>query len=792
MPQFSPFAMLKKESRIMNQELRDPNFFICFKKNKMLLGIFTVILASYFLLLTHQVFANVIDTQTMPVSAFVGPQPRDYQFNLVQQDGTTNVSNGKYYAYTITYGAKDSAKFNSANTIITFDWSQALAPNGQIMFDYVYGSASDGYGGAKPVVDIVNKTISWTIPNLPAGTTDQKLVFQLFANSYDKTANAFPLYLTATMTNDYLTMPAQQFTDYYQYQAPPPGPTATPGPAPTATPTPPPPPPPLYSVEINGITQKSANIAIDTRYPSKLNLSYGTSPTDLSHTISSNENTYQNKITLSNLTPDTKYYFQFTITSEWGYATTSEIYTFQTAKPSPPPNVDSNIVVFSSNGTVFFSETQKQIDASLPSVILTADNPYTISYTLAQTFNAKSIDVVVTNASDGTTETKIPMTQKTYNLYIADLQAATPGLYNIYVLITDSNGNIMQKQIAALKIMPRLTVYAQDSNQPLSDARIFLYYFDDQTDSYLPLSASLFGNISNPSYTDDTGELSFTLPPGKYRADESALFYDSQIVNFTIGPGANQNFPQVYLKYNPANLISSITFLKNYLSDTVTKMIIALRNLASSVRLFHIFAVIVVGSFSLLSFLLFLLRSHIKLAHLPVFLLFGFDMLRNQHKQKYIYGTVSDEDGRPISRALIEIEDTQTKNILAEAASNKLGKFYFRNSFSNNIGLIITKPGFAPVTISLDNATAIPEHGLLITLLRGERHHISFFTFLWKGFEESFGLLFEASLVISILLELLFFFSYGFTRTLPFLALSVINIILWLFYLKQRSEKAVE
>jgi hypothetical protein len=748
------------------------------------------------LLAANTAFADVVQTQSIPVSAFVGPQPGAYQLNLVQQDGTTSVTNGKYYAYTITYGAQQSAKFNTANTIITFDWSKALAPNGQNMFDYVYGSANNAYGGVKPVVDTGNKTITWTIPNLPPGTTDQKLVFQLFTNSYDKTTTAFPLDLTASMTNEYLTLPDQTLTVYYQYQAPPPGPSATPTPQPTATPPPPPPPPPLYTVGITGISQNNANVSITTRYPSKLSVSYGTTPTNFTHTFSSNENTYQHPITLSNLWPDTQYYFTFTITSMWGYSTSSEIYTFRTAKPSQAPSIDNNIIVIADNGNIYFSETQQQAANSHASVILTVNNNYDISYTLTNPTQVKSIETVLLNKILGNntlaaielpTEMNILMKKRQPNLYVTALQTLTTGLYELNMHVTDINGNIVEKKIADIKVIPRFTVYAKDTGAPLQDARVFLYYFDSQTQRYLPLSQQLFGNSKNPGYTDATGQLAVTLPAGKYQAEESALLYNKVTTDFTIGPGINQNYPVIYLQRDPTNLAALVTFSGNYITDSWNKLIVTLQSYSSSIRLFHLFAVAILSSFVFVNFLLFSIRSQIKAHHLPVFFLFHVNKMLNRHQQKYIYGTISDEENKPVSQALIEFEDKDTKKIVLEIYTNKAGRFYCRNNYAGEVNLLLSKTGYEVTTIPVNTLT-LPERGLHLTLKKGTEHYHSSFAQVKEGISESAGVLFETSLMITIILELLFFSIYGFAKTTPYLALSIINILLWLFYVHEYNQ----
>jgi len=481
----------------------------------------------------------------------------------------------------------------------------------------------------------------------------------------------------------------------------------------------------------------------------------------------------------------------------WGYATHSEIYTFHTAKASSTPNVDNNIVVFSANGSVYFSETQKQNSNSQPSVILTDNNPYQLSYALTKPMQIKAIEAIVLNkilASNTETPIQlpssmiIPMQQVKPTLFVANLNTLTTGLYEIYVRITDVNGNIIQKKISDLKVMPRFIVYAKDTGAPLQDARVMLYYFDNQMHRYLPLSLVDLGNFPNPNYTDANGQLAITLPAGKYRVEESALLYNTVTTDFIIGPGINQNYPIVFLSRDPLNVPLITQFATNYVIDTWHKLILTVEGYAASIRLFHLFAVAILTSFVIVTFLLFTLRTQIKTHHLPVFFLFHVDKMLNRHAQKYIYGTITDEQKRPVSQVLIEFEDRDTKKILLEIMTNKTGRFYCRNNFSREINLILSKPGYAITSVPINTLT-LPENGLNFEITKELHHYHSGTAHLLAGLGESAGVLFETSLVITLILELLFISIYGFFKTSPYLILSILNILLWLFFIHEHEQK---
>ena len=756
---------------------------------KLIIIIFLLGICS-FSLIPHS-FADLSDN--MNVSATVQPSTANYQFDLGEEYGRSNISQQTQYTYVITYGAQQSAYFNTADTVITLNWGNDLAPNNLHMFDYVVGSASYGYENAPPIIDVTNRTITWIIPSLPAGTTDQKLYVALYSNTYDIPDHPFSVSLTATMSNQYVTMPEQTLEQTYTYKVPQPGPQPTPIPQqPTPTPTPTPQPSQITNVAITNVSNDTAAVRIETIGPSNVTVDYGTSPHNLNQLVSTKGYYYPNTVSFNNLLSDTWYYFRITSTDLSGQTNYSELYSFKTANKPLSINSDNNIIVFSTNGHVLLSDLQSQSNILNPSVILPINNDYEIAYTVENNSHLKSIDALIINkvlgqntfmASDQPAELIIPMEEKAHSLYVANVESLTMGLYQVDVRLQDDNGDIVEKKIADLKVIPHLTVYAQDTDKPLADARVFFYYFDAQTNSYQPLSSQLFGPIQNPSYTNSLGQSMIILPAGNYRVDESALLYDEKSVDFVIGPGSGQNFPILYLKRDDFNMISAGSFVKNYFGDTWSKTNTALQNYASSIRVFHLFSVGILSSFILLSFLFFLFRSHIHIKHLPVFFLFNVHKLFNKHQLFYLFGTITDEHLMPISHALVEVEDADTKNIITEMTTNKAGKFYFKNSFTGSINLLITKEGYEPLKLE----TGIPKNELHIHLEKGEKHQISFIHFCIQGIEEILGLLFEVSLVISIILELIFLSIYGWDKVLLYFILSIVNIALWLFYLQEKS-----
>jgi hypothetical protein len=794
------FGMLLKEARIMNQELREHKKKFYFKKSRMIF-IFTIplLLASSFLLLPHNAVADdrgQTKYHNISVSAIVPPKPPDFQFSLSSPYPPT-IQHDTQQLYEITYGTYKSAQVTTSPTI-TLDWSRALDPNGAQVFTYMPGTASKGYGGAEPVVDLINHTITWTISSFPYDLTDQKLYAEFQTTGNYVKFTPFNFTMSATMHNEYITMPEQTITQTYYYNLPPgtPGPTAIPTPIPP-TPPPPPPPGPAYvtNIAFTGVSDKTATVEITTDEPAKLTVTYGTYITKLLKTVSTNAYSMDSKINLTGLIPDTQYYLRIQTRNRLGISYTSEFFTFQSAKHLFTQPLGNNIIVVSNNNNILLSNYQQQINGMTPYLVLTPHNTYQVAYRLTTPLRLKTIEVVVRNNVLGANtftqtvaappETAIPMQELKPQFYIANLTTLNPGSYDIFVRVADTNGNIVQQKIADLKVIPFLSVLQKGTGKPVSDARVDISYYDMQSRQYKPLNPALFGSITNPDYTNTNGTTATTLPLGRYRINVSALFYDPRTVDFVIGPDNKQQFPVVYLKYNPFNMLAlftNIIFYISYLNDTGVK---TLSVIAASDRSFDILGVLITGASVVLAFLLFSIRSKITFKHLPHFALFHWHMMLQRHKQKFYFGGVTNEEHLPLDRVQIDIEDARTKNILTQVSTSAAGRFYIKNDYVHDLNLIFVKPGYSPAIVAIQKNKQIPERGLAVVLTKGHIDNPKKLTKLLTGFEDAVGLFFETSLVISLILEVLFFSVFGFAETLPFFILSCINIILWIFYLRE-------
>jgi hypothetical protein len=751
-------------------------------------------LISYILPPILTVFAQ----ENANVSLTVNPRASDFQFVYTSTDGLTTVAQGTELSYQITYGAQASASFGTT-VVLEVDYSDDMAPGGSHVLDYVLGSAGNAYGGAVPVVDLENRTITWTITNLPAGTINQTVDFKLKTNSNYTGEISVAFTTKASMSNQYITMPDQTITQYYQYSlsitpTPTPtavsNPTATPGvpaapvasPVPTAAPIPLHTPPRITDIDFSNITSTSAVIVITTSPGTRQTVFYGTSPTLLSQKAESTNYASLSRVSLTGLRSNTAYYFRVESTDRNGNKARSEIFTFKTAEGSSESFViDEGALTIESMGSRVYS---KIIDKSSPAgfAFLTEHTDFTLSYTPKFPIDYRSLDVVIRGKDNAETIITVNLFRKNSSLYISQLKTRGSGMYEIYLKARDRKGNLTEQKVIDLKVSPRLAVFEKGSNKPIGDARVFLFYYNSKTNKFEPLTKEMYGDVRNPAFTNSNGTVNILLPTGRYRVEASAFLHDRQVKEFTLGQGAGEEFPQIFLNKDSFSIVNITRFLRDWMSDLFNNFIELMHVLNTSTRLFNI-AAFTTGIISIIATILFTFKTHMDPKKLPVFFLFGLHMLIKKHRENFVFGTIVDEKNIPVLHARIELIHKDTGEVITHSTSNKLGRFHFHKiSTDQDVLLRIGKDGCKEIEIVLGEKAE-----LNIVLKKAGSAHQAIDTSGIKIIEHLGGSLFETMLIISILIEILFLLNFGVVKTLPFFALSIFNILLWVFYLKEKN-----
>jgi hypothetical protein len=728
--------------------------------------------------------------QSVSVNATVPPQNPDFQLEYIAPDNTSSATQNQTLTYRITYGAKASAGITTTNTIIAkFD---ALFPNGSNVLSYVHGSATNGFGNSQPIVDLNKNTITWNISALPPGVVDQHVYFQLrTTNNYTGTTVVnFTTY--ADMSNHYVTMPTQRIAQVYRYNpslngTDPGSPVLTvPAPAPLIpTPTQQPRALIIADVAFREISKSGALIEIKTNNRSRISLTYGQDPKTLSKITDTKTYLLNNLVNLKDLSPGTNYYLQITATDESGQKINSEIYVFTTALDSEFELTGKGAAAIGS-GNILVPVVTEENGNTYPLVVITTKTDYRITYILPRFIPLNSLNTVIRNTVDELAPLSIiPMLEQEPRLYSSHLQTTKSGRYSILARLKDLNGNIREQNLANIKVIDPLTVYVAKDLKPLADARVMIYYHNLKTNKYEPLNAERFGKIKNPQFTDKNGELNILLPAGKYKAVASAFGHNEKTAEFTLGERKEDEFPKILLDEDYSNILYIVRFAKDWLQDSFNNLTLGLAGFSESARFFNTIATLIIASFTIITFMLFTLRSKLHLKSIPVFLLFHLHQLFKKHRQKYIYGSIQNEAGKPVSNALVNIIDEQTGKILTRIKTGKTGRFYLANTFTSPFKILAEKEDFVPAEVLPEIAS---ESGKInITLKNGNDKSLSNSLFV-RITEHLIGSAFESFLLASLLSQILFYSIFGLSRTLPFFILSLINILLWAFYTKEHLE----
>lgn len=172
--------------------------------------------------------------ETIQIFATVAADASDFQLKLSGPEQPGPYGPSSVLTYTLTYGSYLSSPTDMI--VIQVTWSQAQSPSNQDLVDlleYVEGSATPALGNTQPVIDLVNRTITWQISPMPPGA-DQSVSWQLRTKSLQLPGN-FTFSISASLIGPGLEKQASPLSYSYVYTAL--TPTPTPIPSSTATPT---------------------------------------------------------------------------------------------------------------------------------------------------------------------------------------------------------------------------------------------------------------------------------------------------------------------------------------------------------------------------------------------------------------------------------------------------------------------------------------------------------------------------------------------------------------------------
>lgn len=760
-------------------------------------------------------YADVITT--VSVTASVAPHASDFSLSMSSSPtSATTVNQFQKIVYTITYGS--NLAYATPMTI-TASWTQGTiqgqgSPSVDIA-DYVVGSASNGYNSTAPVVDTTNKTITWTISSIPANTTGQTVNFTLETNASYTGASTVIFPTTAQMTNVGVTVPSQSITMTYQYNAnitPSPTLTLTPtiSPTPTSaqatttpgvtsaitttTPTLSPTPTPtpfiapsqlvITDVAIETISPTNATIQVRTNIPASSFIEYGTSPrllNQISQTITGAEQL----ITLENLQPNTKYYFRVVARSGENQTVTPEIFTFTTAVSPATFQVDKSSLIVTSGSTLLYSSVENQNGDLHETVVLPINKPFQFTFSINAKNDVNKIEAFIKNnnvlaaSTTNDPQNNLRLFEIQPNVYQGLLKTEDiPGKYGLDIQVFDNKGNITEQQLFALKVIPPLMVFSQETKEPIEHAQITLSRLDIRTNKYVLVTSKMFA-IQNPSFTDIQGQISYVLPQGGYQMNINALGYADKTVTFRIGSGSNEQYPTIYLEKAGISLGSIGHTVGALFMECVSATDTYFSFIGNSKQFSFVASSLTIILFVILSLLALRFRLGINLFLLPW--LFGYRLWKLLFKQKNVAcGRVIEEEYHvSIMHAAVTIIDADRNVILHKTKTNPTGEFFFTPTDCALYKIAVEKNGYDQHPFFEFTKESLLS-GILVLPMKQENQAVSIGMYISESMKELLSLSLEIVLITSCALEIIFGIYLGWIFVLPFLVISLLNFIILL------------
>jgi hypothetical protein len=749
---------------------------------------------------SHAYAVTIRSQDQITVSATIPTDPQDFTADLSMANAGFTFPQNTEINYFLYY---NSVYPYSHQIDVVAEWSRGTIEGSGVptvdILQYVSASATNAYNNTPPVIDIVNRTIRWTITAFPANSSRQLVRFSLkTTNTY--TASNQVSFRVAARTEGVGTSSAENdITAYYKHSSfLTPTPTTTQPPSQDQQTTSQPTPtvsrerPIIENITMRTIAHDQARIISNTSTPTSASIRYGTSIGNLNQRIVNAERKRTQDIVLTDLNPDTRYYFRITATDEFSQQISSDIYTFSTAISAESPTLKQNSLLLISSNLVIYSAENSTDQNTSNVIILPRRTPVQLRFGIDDPELVESIRVIarprntlgVTSALADTTDASVELFEVQEGIFTGSLATnLRAGYYSFVTRLNDYNGNVSENPLLHARIVDPIRVVSSDTSEPIESARVLLSRLHPKTRLFEILSSDMLP-ISNPAYTTPSGETEVILPEGHYRAEVSAIGYKRTTIDFTIGIGKAEVYPLIRLEKEP--LTPQTIFLGYFETarDIFDDLTTFLQDIAQSNRFFDLLAALVLILFCALSVLAFSARSGVALISLPHYLLYHSLHLLHPMKPTGIFsGRIIDDNQKPLAQTAVYLYHKTSQHVLSHTMTRSDGSFTFRQLHTGSYTITAMKDGY----IAVKRRIADPIEPIVLTMNTSEsiitkaKQSVTFdFTQLWNA-------TFEFLLMLTILLQLLHSLTYGFARSLPFMVLALLNIWLWLIYVRDEE-----
>ncbi len=742
---------------------------------------------------------SIAASSTINITASVDPKVSDLQIDIESQDSGKRFAQDKTLTYKITYGSYLTSDFP---IILEAKWTQGTisgssSPNVDIL-DYVTASATNGINSTAPVVDLINRKITWEFTSFPANSLNNTVTFKLKTNSSYTGSKSVAFDVSTRSISKTTTTPYDNVSQSYLYNF---STTLTSTPTPTVIPTPTPKPiigPVFETVDIKRILQNSASVFASITQKAKMKISYGKIRNNLDKTISFSDFSFNKVFELKDLEENTSYYFKVFATNTSGKTIASDTYILTTSKGEPAKIEENSIVVTSKNNIIYNTVNATDTGSSKKEqfIVIPQNTNYQITFSFKNRNSVKRAKFILkkllssskrvlgfntfTNEAEAATN-NVSLLETKPGVYTATVRShVEPGVYELIVSFIDENGNLSEENLGLLRVTNPFTVLKQNK-EPIDGARVFLYLYNLSSKVYIPLSSGDL-NLQNPNFTDHFGVVNFVLPKGKYKAEISDIDYKQKTVSFAIEDSDQTDYPIVYLEKENINILRIIRYyIRGFNEIFLVNTAAYVDSLRFSIRFFDLVAFAVLSSFVILTLFAFSHRHGIAIRS---FVSYFFYLLNHkQRNKKYITGAVFDQHESPIPLANVYLTDADTEQIIQNTKTNSKGEFFFKKGAGKYLLMVMKKGYQSTPQLPYDEKEDVSFK------INMEKKDIksTFMDIFSHLFANLFGMTFETLGLLSLIFEIIFIPSFGIVKTLPFLIISIFNLLLWTLHLRHHQ-----
>jgi hypothetical protein len=726
----------------------------------------------------------------------VGAKASDFQLGL-SSNKTGLLNESEVISYEINYGSYLLGLVKPL--VITGSWSRgtvAGSPSPSVdIVDYVIGSGSTGWGGVAPVIDLVNRKITWTIYSFPANTINQTVGFQLRVNnSYSGSSNV-GFDVSAILDGANVVTIDSVVNQTYKpavlpTSTPTPGPTNTPGAVATvtstttntivtSTPTTTIVPKLLIKgIEILELTSQGVKIGIENNQNSRsLTIKYGTDIKNLNKKLVLLSQKSSVLVKIDDLQSATNYFFVVEVVAESGEITESDLYSFKTALDSELPEIDmkSSVLLVANN-------VMTDLDRG---IVLTPGQDYAIRFTVSKPKAIKSIKMVIKNTQILGISSVYGAEPNSLAVDLGEIEEGVfsghlispkmPGYYDILLRTEDINGNIFERVIGKLRIVEPLTIV--DSNQrPIENAKLVFYKYNSKKQIFELISKEVLG-FENPVFSEPDGRIILSLPNGRYRVEVSEIGYQNKTVEFEIGFEGSENFPNIMLTEKKASLVEIAGYYKLIIIDSSVYFGKSMKGLIVSVRFYRLNIIFVLLSFVVAGVNYLAKSKKIEWWKVPGYYL---RQLRRLEKGK-ISGRVIDKMTRmPISGAKVLLMDSKRNRVLTTSQTDTLGGFEMDVIKAEEYKVAAVKDGYVATDL-LGYSLEGLKIGNIIVEMENEISNLEKIEGLFdKWLNNSWQFLLGVWLFLLLVFEVMYLISFGVKNVWWTALLSLVTFTIWL------------